>query len=278
MTLAAYLAWYNLIFIAPFLAALLYLAVYAASGLTFGDAETEAAGEGEVSGDAETDADAEPDCEVEADVDVEAYGHLEVGVETALIEDMGGGTAAHAVSDLDAVAVQRPVSRRALRRCGRVLPVGLHVLRFLGVGRAPLSILLMVLGFTWGFLGLAGNLLLQEHPRLALAPWLISVPVALIGSAISTRALSAGLGRWLPSLETSARERCALVGQVGEAVLPIDQQFGLVLVRDARGNAHQVPCRVAEGLPPIPKGASVRLTAYEVSARIYHAVLQPARH
>ena len=35
------LGWWNLVFLAPFLLALIYLGVYAASGLTFGDADAD---------------------------------------------------------------------------------------------------------------------------------------------------------------------------------------------------------------------------------------------
>ena len=79
------------------------------------------------------------------------------------------------------------------------------------------------------------------------------------------------MDRWLPLNETSARRRHDLLGSVGEALYPITGQFGLVAVRDDRGELYQVPCRVAgEGAEPIAKGTKVRLVAYSAKTRSFY--------
>src|SRR5690349_9527724 len=129
MTLQWTLAWWNLIFILPFGLALLYLILYAASGLTFG----------------------ETDSEVEIDHDVDA----------------GEASPARAA------------------------------LQWLGVGRVPLSILLMVLLLAWGTSGFLANQILRgsvAETYLVLA----SVPIALAVSLLITRILVRAIQRFVP--------------------------------------------------------------------------------
>ncbi|HEX2186211.1 MAG TPA: hypothetical protein VHN78_11975, partial [Chloroflexota bacterium] len=274
-----FFAWYNLIFGLPFAVALLYLLVYAATGVTFGetDAEGAADGDAEAAADAEADADTEGDVDADAEADADAETEAEAGAG-------GGGTArlghvdvmpgpaegADATASAESLTVlTMPWYLRLLRRLGLDGPLHLRALRYLGVGRVPLSILLMALFFAWGFLGVATNLLVRDDPRFGEAPWLLSVPAALVGSAALARALSLTFGAWLPATETYVRDRAALVGRVGEAVLPIDHEFGLAVVRDRRGNRHQVACRVPAGAPPVAKGAAVRLVDYDPAKQCY---------
>src|SRR5205085_4157127 len=57
---------YNLVFVVPFVLALLYVGIYAFSGLTFGDTDVDAGG-----------ADVDADAHVELEGHVEAPAHLE---------------------------------------------------------------------------------------------------------------------------------------------------------------------------------------------------------
>jgi hypothetical protein len=264
------LAWYNLIFGLPFAVALLYLFVYAASGLTFGEVE----GDAEAEADADTDAgDAAEghDAEAEADPDGDAgaddgglprFGHADV-----LTDPTPDGAPATAEA---LAAVRLPWYVRGLRRLGWDGPTARDALRFLGVGRVPLSVLLMALFFAWGFLGVATNVLVRGNRWFGDEPWLLSVPVALLGSVALARGLGRAFGACLPAMETYARGRAALAGRAGEAVLPIDQAFGLAVVRDARGTSHQVSCRVPAGAPPVEKGAAVRLADYCPDGGFYY--------
>jgi len=249
MSLQWCLAWYNLIFAVPFLLALAYLMAYAASGITFGDVDADA--------DADAEADVDTDAEMEADADAEAEPEVEA--------------VPPSVAALDTVAELSPrLRRRALSRLHEAAPLVVALLRFFGVGRVPLSVLLMVLFFAWGFLGFAANALARETPAIAAAPWQVSIPVALLGSALAGRAGSVVLGRWLPATESYARDRATLVGRPGAAVLRIDEHFGLAVVRDNRGNGHQIPCFVRAGESPIEKGGALVVAAYDPTTRLFH--------
>jgi len=264
------LAWFNLIFTVPFMLAALYLLLYAMSGVTFGEPE----GEGGAHGGADADGHAAGDGHAGGGIETDA--HAEVHGETAAGGDAKGGS-------LDAIghhepaapaaemihAIKPPFYLRVLRRLGMDGPFCLSVLRYFGVGRVPLSILLMAVFFVWGFLGTALNLLLRDHPRLGADPWQLSIPLALLGTAAATRGLGRVLGQWLPTMESYVHPREALVGRAGEAVLPVDERFGLAVVRNARGTSLQVPCRVAPGAPALARGTRVRLVRYDPSIPAY---------
>jgi hypothetical protein len=267
MSLEWYLTWYNLIFVAPFLAALLYLGTYAVSGLTFGETDTEASGEAEA--DAHVEAGAEAHAEVHAEVHAEAdgdhdagdhdAGHHEAGSEGGKLVPGGGTDHTHLQAGGGLAHVEVPLYRRALRA--------------LGVGRVPLSIVLMVFCFLWGFFGVATNWVLHEVPLLGDIPWLVSVPAAFLGGTFLTGQFSSTLGRWMPSTETRVEGKAALVGRPGVALFHIDQTFGMAVVRDLRGNSHQVPCRTYPDGAAINQGATVLLVDYDAEGKFYRVIV-----
>src|SRR3954447_21267987 len=78
MTLEMLIAWWNLIYILPFGLALLYLILYAASGLTFGEADADGAGEAHDFAHADVDHDAAIDHDVDVDHDVDLDGDADL--------------------------------------------------------------------------------------------------------------------------------------------------------------------------------------------------------
>jgi len=86
--------------------------------------------------------------------------------------------------------------------------------------------------------------------------------VALMVSVFITRAVVLFMGRFVPLNETYAVRRGELVGCIGEALYGINETFGVAMVRDGRGDLHQVTCRVGAGIEPVEKGAKVKLVAY----------------
>jgi membrane protein implicated in regulation of membrane protease activity len=222
MTIEWLLGWWNLIFVAPFAVALLYLGVYTLTGLGDGDAHD--AGGGDSDADADADAHVGVDGDAGADADADAHADAHNG------ETSGSGS-------LHALA-----------------------LSWLGVGRVPVALIVIVLLLTWGGAGFVTNAALRPAGSWEAAR--VSVPVALCLSLFVTRAIVLFIGRYVPLNETYARGRDQLVGCVGEAVFAIDERFGMAAVRDGRGDLHQVTCRVASGVEPVGKGAKVRLVAY----------------
>jgi hypothetical protein len=136
----------------------------------------------------------------------------------------------------------------------------------------PLSLVLMMLLLTWGFIGFVTNQFLRDGmPRAWMIP-LVSLPAAALGALLATRTLTRVMSRLMPTEETYARRRHELLGEVGEAIYAIDERFGLAAVRDDRGNLFQVPCRIEAGGLPVAKGSKVLLVSYDANRNIYHVM------
>jgi len=239
MTLDWLFGWWNLLFLAPFFVALLYLGVYTLTGIGGGDGD--AGGDHEVEADA--DADVDSDAEAEADP-----GHSG--------EHLTGGGAAHPHS--------------AEGRGGASGPLAI-ALNWLGVGRAPLSLLLIVLMLTWGAAGFLVNSAFRPTAGWEAAKF--SIPIAVIAGVMVTKAVSGAIGRFVPLNDTAALRRRALVGTVGEALYDITPAFGVAVVRDPNHDLQQVACRVGEGVETIPKGTRVKLVAYSEAEKSFFVAL-----
>lgn len=237
MTFLWLLSWWNLIFVAPFGLALLYLGMYTGSGITFGDVDHDfdVDHDIDVDHDAELSADADHDGDVEADHDADQDSAGE----------MPGGS---------------PITA---------------ALQWLGVGRVPLSILLMVMLLAWGWTGVVSNFLLAGHMASGWRVIFISVPLALGISIFLTRVLAGAIARWFPLCDTTARRRHELLGCIGPATFAIDERFGMAAIRDTTGDLYQVPCHVSTGQSAIPKGTHVKLIAYSGKQGIFTVVPWP---
>ncbi|HLL87763.1 MAG TPA: hypothetical protein VK324_00515, partial [Tepidisphaeraceae bacterium] len=76
-----------------------------------------------------------------------------------------------------------------------------------------------------------------------------------------------------PINETYARRRHELLGSEGEAIYAIDDRFGMVAVRDDRGELFQVGCRLdASVIGAVGKGARVKLVGYNKDANLFTVV------
>ncbi len=146
------------------------------------------------------------------------------------------------------------------------------LLSWLGVGRVPLSIVLMVLLLFWGSIGFMTNILARPQVGDGWHAALASLPAAALGTLLLTRGVVLAMARWVPMNETSARRKHALLGRVGEALYDIDDKFGLAGVREESGDLYQVPCRIADDVAPIPKGTRVKLVAYGGADGVFYVV------
>jgi len=229
-------AWYNLIFVVPFLLALVYVGVYAVSGITFG--------EGGLHG-PEADMDADADAHLEADGHVEADAHVDVDADADADAHLEHDAHLETDADADADDGHSPVAS------GSALATMLSVL---GVGKVPLSIVLTVLLFSWGMIGFVSNFSLWDRLHSELAVVGISIVVAAIGSTMLTRLVSSAMS----------------LGSVGEAILPIDEKFGMAAVRDSYNDLFHVPCRVNAQQATLEKGTKIKLVGYNGKQKIYY--------
>src|SRR5688572_8911989 len=159
MTIESLLEWWNVIYLLPFGLALLYLFAYSASGWTFGDVEAGVDADADVDMDAGVDVDADVDTDLAAEADIDGTADADQAVHHE------GQHAGPSGKGIDAAG------ERGL----------LTVVWWLGVGRVPLSILLMVLFLTFGSIGFVTNQLAREWMSEHLV-WLVSLPVAFVGS------------------------------------------------------------------------------------------------
>lgn len=227
------LNWWNLIFLLPFGLALLYLGLYTVSGITFGDGDLDQDLDADHDFDADQDLDADHD--VDTDHDAEMEGDHDASVDHDA-DDAGHGS------------------------------LSLAALSWLGLGKVPLSIILMVLLLTWGVVGFIANTAMDSRGAAAA---LVSIPVAAAISLLVTHFVAAMIGRYLPLYETTAHRRHELLGKVGEAIFPIDQKFGMVAVRDETGDLYQIACRTESQGETIPKGSNVQLVAYNAKQGLF---------
>ena len=235
MTLEWLLSWWNLIYVVPFGLAMAYLFAYASSGWTFGDFEADA--------DVEADVDVEVDADVDADFDAEADVDHDV--------DVHGGRI-NIDADSEAAGGHQGLA---------------GMLSWLGVGRVPLSVILMVLLLTWGVVGFGANQVLRD--AMGTAVWLASIPLAAFVSLGLTAAISNGLARVLPVAEGGALTRRQLVGRRGTVIFAVTEAAGLVSVRDDEGDRYQVAARTLPGRDAVLPGEEVVLVRYDPDRSLF---------
>ena len=242
MTIAGLMNWWNLLYVVPFGVAVVYLFLYTLTGVTFGDVDMDA------DGDAHFDADATAEAHLDADahVDADADGHVDAN---------GDG-------DHDADQDHESAGGR-----------GFSVLALLGVGRVPLSLLLMIFLILWGIIGFGLNMALLSFISAGPVVDLISLPATFLVAAGGTGALARLMGRLLPSSETYSRSVESLVGRRAESISVIDETFGLAQVRQASGDLFQVPCRVARGKMPIAKSTAIVLYEYDPATKYFYVAV-----
>lgn len=204
-------------------------------------------------GDADTDADVDTDI----DTDVEAEVDADVDVDVALHHDID-----HDIDhDLDH-DVSHDVSRDTLS--------GFSWLAFLGIGKAPLMVVILIVLMTTGLLGWILNGIavgvLGFFPGLLLLGTFFASLV--VGSLVTSR-VTRFIGRALPPVSTTATRAQALVGRPGTVISPfVDGRYGMVHLRDDGGTLISL-FAITEDEPPIPRGESVILLSYDAKERRY---------
>ncbi|HEY7089362.1 MAG TPA: hypothetical protein VH518_14795 [Tepidisphaeraceae bacterium] len=254
------LSWWNLIFILPFGLALLYLGVYSVSGWTFGESDIDADADADAGVDHDVDADADADADVDHDIDHD--------VDTDADADSDADTDTDTDHDAEHDASEHETATSSSSSSSSLW----QAMHLLGVGSVPVSMVLLFLLLTWGSIGFLANQAARPHvPQ----PWMVaivSLPIGAMGSLLITSVLTRLIGKYMPMRETYARRRHELLGSTGEAIYQIDEKFGMVSVRDDRGDLFQVPCRLEQGYGAIPKGARVKLVAYDKGQSLFYVL------
>ena len=129
------------------------------------------------------------------------------------------------------------------------------LLGILGIGRAPLPIIVEAFFLVWG---LSGCLLNQILLKGVASPSLLqALPVMGIAAAcglVGARVVAEMLGRLMPQEESLVVSRQELYGLKGKVAFPVSETTGRIMVYDDHGSLHDESCRVAPGHPPIERG------------------------
>lgn len=128
-----------------------------------------------------------------------------------------------------------------------------RALSALGVGRAPLTLVLVAFFSLFGAVGLGLGLVLSE--------WLALV-ASLAAATFLTGRLARLFSRLLPRTESYGASSEDLCGCIGTAVYGVTGSEGMVQVRDQRGAIQKVSARTSGG-ERIPTGADVVVVSYD---------------
>lgn len=188
-------------------------------------------------GDADADADAEVDLEADTDLDSD------------LDQDVGADAADHEVVGAWS---------------------GFSWLAFIGIGKTPLMVVLLILFMSIGMLGwfLNGVILglFGFFPSLLI---LFSGLISLVAGAFITSRVTRFIGRALPPVSSTATRAQALVGMHGTVISPfVDGRYGMIHLRD-EGSTLISLFATSEDEKPIPRGESVILLSYDPAHRRY---------
>jgi len=149
------------------------------------------------------------------------------------------------------------------------------VLNFLGLGRAPLAVVLMSFCFIWGLTGVTSNRLIEKllpNPHVFVWP---SMGVALVVGALLTHFVAKVMAKIMPTGESYATTPQQLVGKVATARFRITATSGTAQLYDNYGNLHEVSCRVPPGEPEFAQGEKVVLMEYDEERKVFLAHTDP---
>ncbi|BDI31112.1 hypothetical protein CCAX7_31630 [Capsulimonas corticalis] len=148
-------------------------------------------------------------------------------------------------------------------------------LGWIGVGHAPLTLVMGSLLLGWGFTGFWAVRLLSmkiESPGAFIGP---AVLIAAVFAVLIARAVAKISAYIVPKIQTAAVSRESLVGQEASVVYPVSVNGGRAFYYDSNAVLHDVTCRVRPGEPEIGKGRKVILGAYDEATGRFYAEPSP---
>ncbi len=248
-------AWYNL----PFTTLIglgVVLIVLQLGGLG-GDSDSDGA---DADADVDADADLDHDVDLGHDADLSHDADMEHDIDHSV--DHG--------SDHDAAETSSGESGSTDHEAGHSSSENFSLLAFIGVGKTPLLVVLLILFTSIGLLGWLFNGVLGAFfgvfPGLLI---LATLPVAVVAGALFTSRVARFIGQALPPLSTTASRAQALVGSTGTVISPyVDNKYGMVHLRDQGGTLISI-FAVTEEPQPIPSGEQVLLVSYDAALRRY---------
>jgi membrane protein implicated in regulation of membrane protease activity len=238
--------WWNAVYTLPLAFVLVLLTVTSIFGLAGAvmDSDHDADVDHDVDADVDVDVDVDHDLDVDADHDVDADADLDQDGDV----DVQDHAIAHA---------------RGLGHADGHGPV-ISALAMIGVGHAPLLMVLQVFLLFWGLLGVGIHLALKAAGPGAL---LVSLPVTLVASAVATRLLAGAFGKVFKPFETTAVKRHHMVGRTGHVVFAVTADEGTVHAKDQHGTLHRLRARTEHGR--LESGNQVVILGYDAERKLF---------
>lgn len=140
------------------------------------------------------------------------------------------------------------------------------LLDFLGVGRCPLSIVLMIMCFLFTMFGMTMTLTLRMIYVPGLVVGVVAYPVAAVCSFLLTGGAARLLGHFMPTNETYVQSEAHHIGSMGKAVYAFEDGKGFVQVNDASGTLHEIK---AASTDTITAGTAVVVIDYDEGTRLF---------
>ncbi len=254
-------AWFNV----PFTLAL--LAFLGLSALQFVGLEQDHDADADADVHVDLDHDVSVDHDLDMDHDLAVEHDMDVDHDLSLEHDAGidHDLSAEHDAELDH-DVDHDLAHEASTDAGGGAPAWAGALRFLGVGQAPVTMILLILLGSFGILGWIANAsvlgIFPQYPALVL-PAVLLFDVLLAGLVITPR-LSGLVGRAVPAFSSTATSVKHLVSRRGHVIsAQVDEQYGQVKLRDQGGTLITVFAVVDPGKPPIPHDTNVILVEYD---------------
>ncbi len=251
--------WWNLVYVIPFLVAVVYLLIMLVTGSLA--EHFDAHGHVDLGGHADAHGDAHLDAHGDAHFD--AHGHVAVGgheVHADAHAEAPGGThgdghdsSAHPADE------QQPVFAF----------LG-DWLRFIGAGRVSLVLVVELFCVGWGVFGLTANMLLAliiHRPEWFIGPSLLA---AGLGASWSTRFTARTMSAILPAIESNAIRPGGLRGEVVEVTHRITGEQGAGMASGPKLGYVEVPCRLV-GEEPLERGSMAVLVDWDPAQGVYLA-------
>jgi membrane protein implicated in regulation of membrane protease activity len=230
--------WWNAVYTLPLAAVLLVLAITSIIGLIGG-----ALGEVFQSDHHDVDHDVDVDHDLDLDHDVDVDHDLDVDADADVHAHHAGCGHGHGGADHGFL---------------------LDFLVALGVGRAPLMLVLQMLVLLWGVVGLG---LHQTFGAAGPGALLWSLPATLAISLLGTRAFALLFGRFFKQKESYALQRNEMAGRTGRVVFAVTAEEGTVHVRDQHGTLHRLRARCPEGR--LESGQEIIVLGYDPDRKVY---------
>ena len=248
--------WWNLIYVIPFLVAAVYLLVILGTGTLaehldmHGDVHMDAHGDAHVDahGDVQVDADADADAHLDADA------HADVHADGAAEGHDGGH---------DHAGGEQHDDQEVFGFLG-------DWLRFIGVGRVSLVLVVELFCVAWGVAGLTANMLLAQVIKQPLVFIWPSLLAAGLCASWTTRVTARTMGTLLPPVESNAIRVGGLRGQVVEVAHRITGEQGAGMASGPKLGYVEVPCRLA-GDEPLERGTLAVLVDWDPEQGAYLA-------